>query len=619
MGGVVLDRASTHVSQPETSDEVVEPETAEVADAATTDDEAVAPEDDASDAAEADADSDAAVAAVAGDPDAERPLDVRAVLDEIGAEETIAHLEARVAGLEQDLERADTRAREGERSRQGELDLMRARVEDAMTLVRETLDEQRTAWTSFEERFSGLVRDAEENSRSFVSELRDELTPRVQKAVMQTESSAAELKGEISTIAEDLDGRATELTGTLAELRRSLDRSASELSTQLSREQEERAAAATALEDRLRSRLDELATADEERHGEALTKVEALRRELDAAVGELRAGLNLRANELTETLSDLHDELTEAIDARQQAEAALERRWIDGTREIARRIEQNESVLRDSVQAERGQRQEADDELGQRVERIGTQLSELATKLDGELGRQGTSVEQLRRQGEEVATRLDVLQGKVAEAVSQIASQLTNRVATVVGDLAALRDTSVSHQEKLASLDHLSRKVDELAKREPAAAVAPAVDDERLDRIEKELAGLRQHVSSMGATVTATAQQARDLHAAISSLSSQGREQEGMRQEVRELAARTSEMTHRIDETEKLARAAGQAIASAVRRARTANAKTSGSDPVEHLGERPIFSSRPPTPPPGAPPVSAEDLDALERIEREHE
>ncbi len=215
----------------------------------------------------------------AGDGPAEAPRDaerdstpdIRAVLAEIGAEEAVARLDARIAGLEGDLVRAGNRVREGDRARRGEIDLMRARIEDALGLVHEHMEEQRTTWSQFEERFSTLVADAEEHNRSFVSELRDELTPRVQRVVLRTDEVSAELKGEIGSVAADLEQRAAAIGESIGALRGELDRLATEVPARFEREAADRAGALAALEAELVRRVEETDAAARARHDEAAT------------------------------------------------------------------------------------------------------------------------------------------------------------------------------------------------------------------------------------------------------------------------------------------------------------------------------------------------------------
>jgi chromosome segregation ATPase len=567
-----------------------------------------------------------------------RRLDVRAVLDEMGAEDTLAHLEGRVESLERDLERSESRAREGDRARRGELDLMRARIDEALELVRDTMQEQRGAFGDFEERFGALVTGVEEASRSFVDELRDDLTPRVQKAVHGVEEARADLRGEIAAVAGDAEGRTAAQSEALAAARAELDAAIEELRAGVAAEAEQRGAALSALEQRLASRLEELTEETSRRLDAQHDRTEALRRELDAAAGELRAGMRLEANELRDALAELHTELGQAIDDQAEGAAELERRWIDGTRDIARRLEELQRETQERIQAERGARHEAVDTLTSRVEELGGTLDELHGRVGSDGARRGTELETVRREQDELGNRLDVLQSKVAQAVGRIASELSNRVATVAGDLEALRESGARHQERLAAVEHVERRLGELATAQDqlAASVAsgPSTDEDRVARLEAGLAELRQQVADLTGSVGESRQQTRDVAAGISGLNQSLRSQEGLRQEVRELAARSSELSHRLDETERLARAAGQAIASAVRRARSGAGPAPASERPPASERASIFGDRPPTVrrdeegrpiagldhlrpqvPPDAESVSADDLRALEDID----
>lgn len=571
-----------------------------------------------------------------GAPPPRRRLDVRAVLDEIGAEDAIAHLEARVAGLEQDLERSTNRSREAERTRRSDLELIRARVEDTLGAVREAMEEQRVSLREFDERFSGAIAAAEEAGRAFVDQLREDLTPRVQRAVHHVDEAKAELRGELAAIASDAEGRASAQGEQLATLRRELERSIAQLRSELATAVDERTSATVALEERLVSRLEELERSTGERFHEQQERTEALRRELDATAGELRAGMNLTAGELRDALGELHAELGQAIDDQSDGAAELERRWIAGTEDIGRRFEQVERMLREAVEAERAARRATEDELTGRVEAVNATVDELHDRGGTDSARREAELEGLRRGQDELVSRLDVLQSKVAKAVGQVASQLSNRVAQLAGDLDAMRESSVRQQERLASVDHVERRLAELAaSQEQLAARTPdaGADDERLGRLETGLAELRREVGALTETVTESRQQSRDVAAGIGGLTASVRAQESLRQEVRELAARTAETVHRLDETEKLARAAGQAIASAVRRSRGEGASPPRPRPVPAAGET-IFGDRPRTVrrddegrpivgmehlaaprPTEDEDVSAEDLRALEEID----
>lgn len=523
------------------------------------------------------------------DADATAPRDVHAVLEEIGAQGAFADLEARVRDLEQDLERAETRAREADKGRQGELDLMRARIDEAMELVRSSMEEQRAAFHRFEERFAGAVEQAERSARGYVDELRDELTPRVQRTVVRTDEVAAELRGDLRALEEELAGRNAAAARLLEEARDELRERIEAAERTRADERQDGEAAAAALERGVEERLAAAEAASRARQEEERERVEALRRELDAAVGELRAGLNLRAGELVERIEDARLELTERLEEQEGAARGLEQRWVDGTRDIAARVEQVVATVRQATTGERAAREGAQDELAQRVEELSRTVADVRDRLGADDTRRSGELEAVRLSADELRSRLVAVEGKVTDAVGTVASQLTNRVAELSGNLEAVLATTVRHEERLAGLDHVERRVSEVAARtEELTAPRPDPDRERLGELVARLGDLRQRDQATAERLQALHQQLRDLAARVAGVTDAVGAQDALRQEVRELAARSSELTHRLDETERVARAAGQAISRAVRLTRQPGAATGPPRPasVERAARR---------------------------------
>lgn len=507
-----------------------------------------------------------------GDEEEARPTavaDVKSVLEEIGAEEAVAHLDARVAGLEQELERRDARQREAERARRGETDLMRARIDEALELVRTSMDEQRDNWSRFETRFVELVEAAEETNRTHIDELREELTPRVEAALLQLEESEANLRGEVRAGKEAADRRVADVTGALDELRDRIDQELADLRGRMDAEQHERTEATGRIEQLVEQRLAQLDAAVTAVSDELRDEVGALRRELDSAVGELRAGLRLRGSELDDRVDGLAENLSEQIE---QEVASLEQRWIDGTRDIARRIERVQLELSEQLAAEREGRRGADDEAAARLDEVAGVVEGLHAAVGQDETRRRSDDEHLRTELDELSSRLDVLQSKVASAVGQIASQLTNRVASLSAEQTAMREAAVRREERFAAVDQLEARVGELG-REVARIRELASRDEGRESIEQLVSSvgeLRRQLSGVAGTVEASGDRLHELGSTVDRLAKESEGREALRHEVRELTARSAELAERLDETERLARAAGKAIASAVRRSRSA-------------------------------------------------
>lgn len=90
-------------------------------------------------------------------PAGEAPIDAQRVLEQIGTEGELAALERRVVELEGDLARAEIGAVEAERGRRGELALMRARLEDALAMVADSMRQQREAHAALEQQMTSMV------------------------------------------------------------------------------------------------------------------------------------------------------------------------------------------------------------------------------------------------------------------------------------------------------------------------------------------------------------------------------------------------------------------------------------------------------------------------------
>ncbi len=497
-------------------------------------------------------------------------LNVRQVLADIGAEEAVAQLEARFEGFEQDIERLEERRLDADKARRGELDVMRARVDDALAVVRESVEEQREAWEKLEERLAKLVAEADDTSQAALAALRDELMPRVEKANRNTEEVGARLRGEVEAVSQELEARADTITRAIAELRDEAEGKIDDLRTTVGNQAQDRSAALAELDQRLAKRLDEVENLTNRRSEEMSDRIDSLRRELDAAAGELRAGMNLRAKELEDALADVHTELAQAIDDQGEAAGELERRWIEGTRDIARRIEEVTARATDLIRAEKVEREAHQHAYTGRLDEFGQKLDELEGRVGNESTRRVTETDQVKRTVDEINGRLEVLQNRVANVVAEVASDLTNRVAGIAAEVEGVRETSVNQEQRLASLDHLTRRVGELAQRqeEVARSAADTSGREAVAQLAEDVASARREIAALSSQIAKTDARTDEVATLLAALQESQREQTSLRQEVRELAARTSEMGAQLTETDKLARAAGQAIASAVRKAR---------------------------------------------------
>lgn len=460
------------------------------------------------------------------------PDAVHDLLGELDTEGTVAALEARVRDLEQELERAEARAFEAERARQGDLEMMRARTQDALELVRQSMEEQRVAFRSFEERFSGLVATAEASGRQHVDQLREDLSPMVQRAVIHSDEVAAELKGELAAIATET-AELVEAVAALGDAGDELAGRTEAVAARVAEEREDRAAAVAAVEDRVSQRLATVDEATRYRLLEERGRIEALRRELDAAVGELRAGINLKAGELIERIEDNRIELAERLEHHDRAVVDLE-------------------------------------------ERLGAAVVRRSSELDP-----------LHRSTDELQGRVEALETRLAEAVHALTGSLSNRLSEVAGTVEGLRETTSRHEERLSGVDHLERRIIDMAMRREAVA-APS-DDGRIDELAGEVARLRDAGGSTAERLEGIERYLRELTTRLPGAGDALEAGDGLRHEIRDLATRTSELTARLDETDRIARTAGQAITRVIRQGRS-TATAAGApapQPSEPADDRP--------------------------------
>lgn len=494
--------------------------------------------------------------------------DVREVLAEIGAEGEIARVESRIQELEREIRQTAHQVEEAARARRGEMEVMRARVEDGLELVESTTGEQREAWSQLEQRLAALVSEVEAGAGRLVSSLREELTPRVHRVSVQTEEMEARLRGEIESAVGDTRERLDAVAGKVDANRAAMDDTLADLRGTLTQEVERQARELRDLEERVTGRVEEVTRV---RSDEISDRVEALRRELDAAVGELRAAQNLRAQTLEELVTEVRNDLEAHVRTMERREAD----WVEATREAVRRAAEAENAADALVERERDARLGESQQLRERLDELGERLEQVDGRAASQTGRHLAELGQLHRQVEELNGRVEVLASRVTQSVDDVSGELNSRVASVASEVSAVREASMRQEERLATTDRLARRVAELEAnhddlgRRLDERPEPAPDDQ----------DVRQELSAVVERLQALEQRKPDAEA-LARLDAIAHGQAGLRREVRELAVRTSELNARVEEAESMARAAGRAIAEAVRRSR--GAKLEHEEKLEH-------------------------------------
>jgi chromosome segregation ATPase len=144
-------------------------------------------------------------------------------LEEINEGEALAHIDTRLTFIERQVERLGSRRDEVDRSVQGELGIMRTRIEEALTAVGATAEETKDSWVSLEKRLTALIAQVERRSTGVVEAIRREVVTKVETASTRLEKYEARLRGEMKTFEEESEERARSLGESISESRRDLE------------------------------------------------------------------------------------------------------------------------------------------------------------------------------------------------------------------------------------------------------------------------------------------------------------------------------------------------------------------------------------------------------------
>lgn len=473
---------------------------------------------------------------------------VREVLTTIAVEEAVASVELRIADLEGEVERAHSHAEEADRSRRGELEVMRARIEDTLALVRTATEEHQQAWSQLERRLTEVVGEVDASTGRLLEGLRDELAPRVHRAALQAEEVEARLTGEVDAVR--------------AEVLEAL-RSA----------REESSAAIAAVQERAGGL------------SEALTQqLETLRVELEGAVGELRAADNLQGQQVEQAVTDLRAELATSIEPYLRAAAQREEQLKAAIDDLRRRLQDAAAARASAAERERTAREEGTSKLRSRLEDLASRIEQVDTRSVGQTSRHLAELGQLHRTVEEVGGRVEVLSQRVATAIDGVAGQLATRLSSLTAEVAALHEAGVRQEERLATVEGLKRRVAELESSPQGQARGPGEQPAAADATagpggQPAVGGMTDGLTELGGELAVLAGRLDAVESHLSDaveshlsddvrLDALAQGQAALTHQLRELAAGVEQLTGRVADAERVAQAAGRAIVSAVRRGR---------------------------------------------------
>ncbi len=122
------------------------------------------------------------------------------VLGELEVANSLSSLEARLDSIELDIARVVATREEDSRKVTGEMQVMRARVEDALTAVTETAQELRDAWVGIDTRIAELIDSRFDGQQSSVDALRAQVAQGIESTRMAIEAAEARLQGEVEAL-----------------------------------------------------------------------------------------------------------------------------------------------------------------------------------------------------------------------------------------------------------------------------------------------------------------------------------------------------------------------------------------------------------------------------------
>ncbi len=122
------------------------------------------------------------------------------VIGQLEVANSLSALEARLDSMEIDIARVVASREEDSRRASGEMHVMKARVEDALTAVTEVAQELRDAWVGLDTKIADLVDARFSDQGRSVEALRAQLTSGVEATRMAIEAAEARLHGEVEAL-----------------------------------------------------------------------------------------------------------------------------------------------------------------------------------------------------------------------------------------------------------------------------------------------------------------------------------------------------------------------------------------------------------------------------------
>jgi hypothetical protein len=501
---------------------------------------------------------------------------------EINGGEALAQLDTRLTFIERQVERLAARREEMDRSVQGELNVMRSRIEEALTAVGATAEETKVSWVSVEKRLTNLIAQAERRSAGVIEAMREEVVSKVEGASSRLEKYEARLRGEMTAFEDSSDERNRSLSTALEvnrdEFQEALDSRLAELDGWIKKaagDFEVRLAEATAgfekrlaeggrglkemgrrtgvLEERLSAVLDELEQQSSTASIGFEEAIETAKAEFTKRLEESEAGLQKRVDEsgpaLAKEFESAFAELAASIEAKvSQSTAEGEGRVAQAAAEAEARVEARlHAFLADIHGSQESERREMEARLSEILAEARVEMGRLKDALEARFAKGDESVEALDRR---ILQMIRASEEKAAGAAVHLESMIRGQHRQVVGIESELSDQLGA---VAAQLSEVRGRLDEVAGRVGTTEARWATDrgasqvtleglTGRIDLLEERLREAVEEVSARQAT------RVEMLASKVSDLAGADVRTEERQGAVEFLKRRVAEMGERVDE-----------------------------------------------------------------------
>lgn len=372
---------------------------------------------------------------------------VHDILSSIAADGEVARIESRFAELEREIARLGDEVGSADQNRRRELELMRVRVNEAIDLVGEALESQRTARSSTDEYLQTRADELRNELRSQAEVLRKEMTDRSERSAMHTDELELRMQADLEGVHRDLEAlsattgeRLESVQAELAALREQLSSETASLREQL---QEVTAAGGMELERVAEELRAELGGGPAELRGQLDDALASLRDDLEAAtdslkgelegsVRESRASQALAVGELESTLSELRDRLEARMGMVESAASERHEDWVEGLTAVSASNRETVNQLSSTLDRERAARAEDHRSLRAALEEVSARLERIEARASSGVGRLDLTVTDLERRVIETSSRLEAIERRTdADALPETEErlrELTERV-----------------------------------------------------------------------------------------------------------------------------------------------------------------------------------------------